>query len=71
MGYSHPMGNGGSKRASGDRGQSAAVPITIGFRSSGNKSSSMASRTPRRTAATSAAGEASERADVGVSSAGA
>ena len=36
----------GRKQAWGNRGLSAAVPKTIGFRPDGNKSSGMASRTP-------------------------
>ena len=42
----------------------------MGFRPYGNKSSGMAARTPWQAAATAAAGEVTERADLGVSSAG-
>ena len=38
----------------------------MGFRQDGNKSSGMAARTPWRAAATAAAGEVTERSDLGV-----
>ena len=38
--------SGGRKRAWGNRGLSAAVPKTMGFRPDGNKSSGMAARNP-------------------------
>ena len=39
-------GSGGRKRVWGNCGLSEVVPITMGFRPYGNKSSDMAARTP-------------------------
>ena len=54
----------------GNRGLSAAVPKTMGFRPDGIKSSGMAARTPWQAAATAAVGEVTEKSGLGVSSAG-
>ena len=60
----------GRKRVRGNNGLSAAVPKTMGLRPSGITSSGIAARTPCYATATIAAGEETERVDLGVSSAG-